>query len=401
VAARRLLLALLIASVACGRAEAQRRAAEDRARAAEEEARRQVAAAAAAASASATGSDDPAESSHDPQPLVEVTVGHHHACGRTEQGAVYCWGRGALHQLGRTISGSESTTPLRVVGVADAVSVSAGQDRTCAVEKDGTVWCWGTDGIAVPGLLDQTVALVRPTPIQGIEGAVQVALGLFHALALLRDGTVMGWGIDSLDGGVLVGLEPLMMHVRPERLAGVTRAKRIATGQKSACAVLADGAVSCWGSGAFWPKHPLVRAPTPVPGVAGAVDVGVGSGFACALLGDHTVRCWGENDYGQLAIDTTTPVDHVVRAHVADVAALHVRGSSACAVNRGGALLCWGANGLHQLGVTGGAQATPYQHTQLTGVVAADIDGRACAATSSPELYCWGEDAWSPARVPW
>jgi alpha-tubulin suppressor-like RCC1 family protein len=377
-----------------------------------EEQARQAAAARASAEAEAEkawaarhGGLDDAEAAdagdaHEPKKIVEISVGQHHACGRTDEGAVYCWGSASGHQLGRHLEGSESKQPLRVPGVADVVSLSAALDRTCAVEKAGTLWCWGTEGITVPGF-SQTKETERPTRVVGVDGAVQVALGMFHTLVLLGDGTARAWGLNALDG-VLGNADPLTPHPTPEVLPRLAHAKRIATSDKAACAVLDGGAVQCWGTRALGPKGPVsTRDPTPVPGVAGAVDVGVGAGFACALLADHSVRCWGENDYGQLAQGDTKPVDHVVKAHVRDVASLHVRGSSACAIDRSGALFCWGANGVHQLGVLGGPRAAPFLHESLAGIVAADIDGRACAASFAYELYCWGEDVWSPTLVPW
>jgi alpha-tubulin suppressor-like RCC1 family protein len=383
------------------RAEAMRDREELARRMEEEQARfaAQARAEAGAEPATEAEADADAAASTGPRRLVDVSVGERHACGRTAEGDVYCWGSAASYQLGRDLGPTfESERPVRVPGVAHAVSLSANRDRTCVVVEDGSVWCWGTEELGAFGM-GKTTAWKRATRIDGIDGAKEVALGMTHALVLMRDGTVRGWGLNN--GAVLGELDMFQLHLAPEALPGVTNARRLATSASEACIVGADGGVRCWGKSPFGSKAPFVKSPKAVAGLSNAQDVGVGSGFGCALLADHTVRCWGDNDYGQLGAGHHKPVDSPVRARVSDVAKLRVHGSSACAINAGGALLCWGANGLRQLGTSGNPQETPYQLATIHDVTAVDVDARGCASTGAPGVFCWDDKRWGPTQVPW
>src|SRR5215472_3957604 len=81
------------------------------------------------------------------------------------------------------------------------------------------------------------------------------------------------------------------------------------------------------------------------------VTVSAGDYSACAVLADRTVACWGHNAHGQLGNGTrvsrpgATPV-----AGLRSVAAVSVGGSHACALLRSGAVECWGANAHGELG---------------------------------------------------
>src|SRR5690349_9824320 len=92
----------------------------------------------------------------------------------------------------------------------------------------------------------------------------------------------------------------------------------LSTGGGTTCAVASGGGVWCWGNntwgqvgdGTTWDRH----QPVPVSGLSsGAVAVAVGTFETCALLASGAVKCWGRNDYGQLGngtmSDSSLPVD--------------------------------------------------------------------------------------------
>jgi hypothetical protein len=64
-------------------------------------------------------------------------------CAVRADGAVFCWGDNAAHQLGAATPGS-SSTPVRVQGVADADQIAVGERFACAMDKRGAVFCWGS-----------------------------------------------------------------------------------------------------------------------------------------------------------------------------------------------------------------------------------------------------------------
>lgn len=84
-----------------------------------------------------------------------------HTCAVLDDGSVRCWGQGDEGQLGygntATIGDDEtpgSAGPVDLGSGRTAVSVDGGQQHTCAVLDDGSVRCWGINGVGVLGLGD-------------------------------------------------------------------------------------------------------------------------------------------------------------------------------------------------------------------------------------------------------
>jgi alpha-tubulin suppressor-like RCC1 family protein len=92
----------------------------------------------------------------------------------------------------------------------------------------------------------------------------------------------------------------------------------IAAGIIHTCALLSNGDVKCWGnnaSGEVGDGTISTRtAPGPrVPLAAPAVAVACGASHTCALLATGAVQCWGDNMLGQLGnggvpTESPTPV---------------------------------------------------------------------------------------------
>jgi alpha-tubulin suppressor-like RCC1 family protein len=97
-------------------------------------------------------------------------------------------------------------------------------------------------------------------------------------------------------------------------VSGISTAIAVTAGAFSACALLRDTTVQCWGqneSGELGNGTMDASAvPVQVQGLTGAIALTAGAswhagcstcyGYTCALLGDGTVRCWGENLDGEL-----------------------------------------------------------------------------------------------------
>src|SRR5690606_3601728 len=83
-----------------------------------------------------------------------VAGGGGHSCAITDLGALRCWGSNERGQLGDGgASGLESREPVAVIGLNGAVvAVTAGYQHSCAVTEGGAVWCWGRGGLGQLGL---------------------------------------------------------------------------------------------------------------------------------------------------------------------------------------------------------------------------------------------------------
>jgi len=155
-----------------------------------------------------------------------------------------CWGLNGWGQLGNTTL-VDSTTPVVVNGITDAVQVSAGRDHSCAVLASGQIRCWGSDS---EGELGDTAAGWRvssPVVTALITDAAQVSCGQWFTCALRRTGEVMCWG--SNDDGQL-GVGDTMDRHTPAAVAMLPLVSTIAAGREShACAGTVGGSVYCWG----------------------------------------------------------------------------------------------------------------------------------------------------------
>jgi len=188
------------------------------------------------------------------------------------------------------------------------------------------------------------------------------------------------------------------------------RATAVTAGFAHSCALLADGAVACWGAnehGQLGDGSTADRA-TPVlallPGPASAVAAGYV--HTCAAVGG-LAYCWGDNTVGELGdLSRADPTRPGQVPGISGVTALAAGGGEnagapttyyghTCALS-GGAVWCWGADESGQLG-DGVLQTTrpapapvPGLGTGATAVAAGD---RHTCAVVSGAILCWGADA--------
>jgi alpha-tubulin suppressor-like RCC1 family protein len=260
-----------------------------------------------------------------PSRLVDVSEGARHTCALTARGEVVCRGLGFAGQLGAgEMLDREDFAPVPGMDDATDVETSAAGDFTCALTARG-VYCWGDassgqlgDGDhahdACGGGLSRFDCALSPVRVDGLDTAVELTLGASHACALDADGTVWCWG-ENAQGQL--GVEGVERASTPVVVPGASPAVAISAGATFTCAVRADGTVLCWGDDGFGQlgdgdaggTTTCVRsgeltscraAPAPVVGITNAVTIAAGSAHACALADDGAVHCWGLNDARQL-----------------------------------------------------------------------------------------------------
>ena len=260
-------------------------------------------------------------------PIV-VSAGVGHTCALISGGTVECWGDNQDGDLGNG-STNGGSTPVRVSGVTNAIQVSSGYDGACALLSRGTIKCWGrndfgelgvevregygnesstpvqisgiTNAIQMSAGIEQTcMTKVTPTPVQVpvITNAIEVSAG-GGACALISGGKVECWP-PGMIGSTAKSTTPI-------QVPGITNAIQISIGG-SPCALLSGGKIECWGpnntgqlGNGTTKSH---STPVAVSNITDATQVAANTGFACALLTSRKVECWGDNWYGQLGNGT-------------------------------------------------------------------------------------------------
>ncbi len=238
---------------------------------------------------------------------TQLTVGESHACARRADGLAFCWGDNNSGQLGDGSDDSRARAEA-VPGLSGVAQITAGGGHTCALLVDGSVWCWGRQEQGQLGNGHRArESVLRPVAVSGLGNVVQVSAGENHTCALLRDGTARCWGMNEMGQ---LGLGNDGNQAVPMSVQGLTGAVRISAGYHHTCALQGDGALWCWGenytcqlgTGPMTGNNRPVRIEAPGP----VVEVGGGANHTCVRTTQGAVRCWGFNIYGQLGNGTTS-----------------------------------------------------------------------------------------------
>ena len=325
--------------------------------------------------------------------VASIALGSDHGCALTVAGGVKCWGRNFDGQLGNGTR-IDSKLPVDVPGLtANVVKIAAGGDSTCALTAAGAVKCWGRNSLGQVGDGTTTMALL-PTDVIGLSsGMADVATSGARSCALTVSGAAKCWGWNvrgQLGDGAFVDA-----HAPVDVVPGAAAFTGIVAGGTETCALGADGRVWCWGDQQN-PGVP-VTADQARPRAFDALGSGVaalaaGNGHMCALIAGK-VRCWGYNRYGQLGDGTVTSSALPVEVPGLDgVTALGTGNVHSCAIVADGAR-CWGDNVAGQLGNSVSFIATHPMDVVGFGATPAAIDAghdHTCAITATGGVKCWG-----------
>ena len=286
-----------------------------------------------------------------------LSAGKDHTCAATPDGKVACWGSNSHGQLG-DFDGAIPDRARYTPGIADAISVGAGDQHTCAVIEGGTVRCWGRGDSGQLGHGSPVTSQPVPGTVTGITTATQVAAGTSHTCALLADGAVECWGSNA--DGQLGDPTVVGSTIVPTAVVGLTDAVSIGLGARHSCAVRSTGTVVCWGRGTSGQLGDGLGTSSGVPvtvsGLSGVEFVDGGDDYTCSTSTFATAaqaRCWGENSFGQLGngtlTDSLTPVTPT--GMISLTGRVEAGEAHTCTGRQGtSAARCWGLNLNGQVG---------------------------------------------------
>jgi hypothetical protein len=240
--------------------------------------------------------------------IVDVAAGGDHVMALTADGAVFTWGNGQVGQLGigdlpiinfkthTPASMAYVPFPVQVPGISGVRGIAAGSMFSLALLNDGSVKSWGDNQYGQLG--DGTLQnRAHPVTVSGITNAVAVAAGgLDYSAALLADGTVMTWGWGNGAFG-RPEITSRSANPNPMPVPGVSGAIAIAAGGQHMLALTGTGRVIAWGfENVYHPVgHPGIPdlKPAAVPLITTARAVFAGPLSSQALLADGTFMVWG------------------------------------------------------------------------------------------------------------
>lgn len=267
---------------------------------------------------------------------ISIAAGGGHTCALLDGGEVKCWGYNGFGSLGLGDKSARGAYPDQMGD--DLAAVALGKDRfaralaggpyhTCALLDDGSVKCWGKNEYGQLGLEDtenrgdepdEMGDTLKAVQLGSERTAVAITAGGNQSCALLDDGTVKCWGDVAAWIPTGVGAAPGTMgdNLPVINLGKDIRAVAIAAGGSHSCAILAGGAMKCWGQNqagqlGLGDTNPRGISQVEMGDNLPVVDVGAGNAVAALALGQtHTcvvlvgggIKCWGENSAGQLGL---------------------------------------------------------------------------------------------------
>lgn len=211
------------------------------------------------------------------------------------------------------------------------VAITAGRAHTCALTKNGRIFCWGdnTSGqlggatpVACPHLFPNNPDFCSTTPIPitcppgGPCTFKRVTAGLDHTCAIDANDAVWCWGANEVGQLGTGQAGPAGVGVPSKVINGNVLA--LAAGGSHTCAIVRLNATGpqrnlvCWGENQFGqlgvPPTPNATAPglsspNPSPVVVMSFPpnriVAAGGRTTCVVTSDEHLRCWGDNSAKQ------------------------------------------------------------------------------------------------------
>lgn len=254
--------------------------------------------------------------------VIAISAGGTHCMALRSDGTVVSWGNLNVGWNAGTLATPQDLNGVIAVSASCMGGLSPPCEHSLALISDGSVVGWGYDYYGAA------------TPPMGLENVVAISAGGQHNLALTSDGTVIGWGQNSSGRAT-----------PPPGLANVVG---ISAGYMHSLALKSDGTVVGWG---YDSRHQAL----PPAGLTNVVAISAGGFHSLALKSDGTVVGWGSNEYGQ--------------AHppegLANVVAISAGFWHSLALKSDGTMVAWGFNN--------GENPAPQGLTNVVAVSAGDM----------------------------
>ena len=256
---------------------------------------------------------------------IDISVGSYNTVVVKDDGTVWSFGYNGYGQLGDGTSSSRNT-PVQVIKqngkpLEKIVKISAGTNKTIALDENGNVWVWGntykstaTKLTTINNAIDISPSYVvtqtgKVYTLEGekleIDNILRVSEGTNHALFLTKEGTGYSIGANSNgqlgDGTTVSKNSPTVIKTEKSNLTDI---KELKAGSGSSMAIMKNGDTYTWGSnnnnklGTTATKNQIY--PTKLENVNTSIsgDIGTDNGGIIDIQG--FVYMWGLGTYGNL-----------------------------------------------------------------------------------------------------
>jgi len=248
--------------------------------------------------------------------VTRVAVGTHHTLVLMSDGSVYSVGGGEYGQLGNGEFSKFSLEPQKIEGNLEnhhVTFIASGSMHCAAVTNNGEMFVWGRGEDGQLGLGNRENQPL-PTLVHALnnESIVTCALGMWHTMALTRDGRVYVWG-DTTYGQCGIGDQAKKSKVQlvPTILSMDLLPRKVmilAAGSSHSGAIADDGSVWMWGNGMYGQLGNGEKAnsfsPVRVRDLQHekAIQITCGVNHTMVLTESNCVYTWGAGTYGRLGI---------------------------------------------------------------------------------------------------
>lgn len=151
-------------------------------------------------------------------------INTYHTCGVASDNKVYCWGRNSSGQIGNgSVSQASVPTAVSTSGALSGKTIKSsfiGYERSCALDSDSNLYCWGDnsygvfgDGSSAPS--NVPVSIVMSGSLTGITPK-SISLGYHHTCLLGSNDRAYCWGYNNFgqlgDGTNFDSISPLLVN---------------------------------------------------------------------------------------------------------------------------------------------------------------------------------------------
>ena len=198
-------------------------------------------------------------------PWAQVSAGGHHTCALTVEGVVWCWGANESGQVGGGAPASGTSVPVAVAPERRFVDITTGDAHSCAVDEDGSAWCWGDNDRGQLGRSLLVVSSPDPGLVEGAPPFRSVGGGERHTCAATRDLVAWCWG-DNRAGQLGLDGTEAAPRMSPVPVRTSHRFAELSGGTSHTCAI-ENARGWCWGGNGFGQVGNGTLSPNLVPGV--------------------------------------------------------------------------------------------------------------------------------------